>query len=97
MRISRLTRETVQAYAIEHSHIINDMSHDLLVENLKEDGTSSTMISRGISKTFKWQAQEANKPFNNLGPQKTLEDICQRFEQLCVSQQANDKQRLILL
>jgi hypothetical protein len=38
MRIHRLTKETVQAYAIEHRHRIADMSHDLLVEILMEDG-----------------------------------------------------------
>jgi hypothetical protein len=85
MRIHRLTKETVQAYAIEHGHRIADMSHDLLVENLMEDGTSSSMISRWISKTFQWQAQEANKLFNKLGPQETLEDFFKRFEQHCVS------------
>jgi hypothetical protein len=97
MRIHPLMNETVQAYAIEHGHRIADMTHDLLVENLMEDGTFSSMIIRWISKTFQWQTQEANKLFNKLGPQKTLEDFFKRFEQNCVSQRANDERRLILL
>jgi hypothetical protein len=72
MQIHRLTKETVQAYAIEHGHKITDMSHDLLVENLMEDGTSSSLITRWSSKTFQWQDQEGNKLFNKLGPQETL-------------------------
>jgi hypothetical protein len=97
IRIHRLTKETVQAYAMEHGHRIADMSHDLFVKNLMKDTTSSCKISRWISKTFQWQAQEANKLFNKLGPQKTLEGFFQRFEQHCLSQRANREQRLVLL
>jgi hypothetical protein len=73
------------------------MSHDLLVENLMKDGTSSSMIRRWISKTFQWQAQEANKLFNKLGQEETLKDFFKRFEQHCISQRANDQRRLVLL
>jgi hypothetical protein len=55
------------------------------------------MISRWISKTFQWQAQEPNKLFNKLGPQETLEDFFKRFEQHCIFQRANNERRLVLL
>jgi hypothetical protein len=86
MRIHHLTKKTVRAYGIVHGHKIADMSHDLLVENLTEKGTSSSMISRWMSKTFQRQAKEANKLFYKLGLQKTLKDFFQRFEQHCVCQ-----------
>jgi hypothetical protein len=45
-RIHHLTKETVQAYAIEHGHKIADMSHNLFVKNLMEDGTTLYFISK---------------------------------------------------
>jgi hypothetical protein len=47
MRIHRLTKETVQAYAIEHGHKIADMSHYLLVENLMDKQNLLMTSSRG--------------------------------------------------
>jgi hypothetical protein len=60
MQIHCLTKKRVDAYVIEQGHKIAKMSQDLLVENLMGDGTCSSMISRWISKTLEWQAEEAN-------------------------------------
>jgi hypothetical protein len=63
--IHSFTKKKVQTYAIERSDKITDTTHDLFVKSRMEDGTSSSYISRWISKTFRWQDQKANKLENS--------------------------------
>jgi hypothetical protein len=70
-----VSKRTQCKNALTKNHKYTGLTNDLCVSNIVKDGSSMSMIRIRIGYIFKWQAQEANKFFNKLGLQETLEDF----------------------